>query len=77
MQSKKKRVIEEDCNNPGCIAVFTFNWSSAHKGFANNALNINSMNIHPGGKQRKLCNTVIPHSNPDPTPGKEDTYGKV
>jgi len=66
-----------DYTHPGCVAVFTFDWSSAHEVFANNSLNINTINIHPGGKQRKLHNMVIPHSNPDPAPDEEDTCGKV
>jgi len=35
------------------------------------------MNVNPGNKQRQLCDTVIPFSNPDPAPGKEDTHGQV
>ena len=63
--------------HPNCIAIFTFDRSSAHEGFADNALNINNMNINPGGRQRKLRDTVIPLSNPDPVHGKEDTRGQV
>ena len=59
--------------HPGCIAVFTFNHSSAHKGFAEDALNINNMNINPGRKQRKLCKTIIPLNNPASAFGKKDT----
>jgi hypothetical protein len=46
---------------------------SAHEGYADNALNINSMNLNPGGKQKKLQDTRIPLNNPGPAPGKEDT----
>ena len=35
------------------------------------------MNVNPGGKQKRLRNTVIPLSNPDPAPGEEDTHGKL
>ena len=63
--------------HPNCVAIFVFDRSSAHEGFAEDALNIHSMNIHPAGKQRKLHDTVVPHSNPDPAPGKEDTRGQV
>ena len=35
------------------------------------------MNLCPGGKQKKLCNTIIPLNNPEPAPGEEDTCGKV
>ena len=63
--------------HPNCISVFVFDRSSAHGGFAEDALNVNSMNIRPGGKQRKLRDTVIPLTNPDPAPGEEDTRGQV
>jgi len=63
--------------HPDCVAVFTFDWSSAHEGFAENALNVNNMNINPAGKQRKLRDMHIPCSNPDPAPGEEDTCGRV
>lgn len=63
--------------HPNCIGVFVFDWSSAHGGFAEDTLNVNSMNIHPGGKQRKLCDTVIPLNNPDPAPSKEETHRQV
>ena len=48
---------------PGCVAVFTFNRSSAHEGFTENALNINNMNVNPSGKQRKL-HDMMKHSLP-------------
>jgi hypothetical protein len=35
------------------------------------------MNVNPGGKQRKLRDTVIPLNNPDPAPGEEDTRGQI
>jgi len=60
-----------------CTAIFAFDRSSAHEGFAENALNINNMNINPGGKQRKLRDTVIPLNNPDPAPGKEDMRSQI
>ena len=63
--------------HPNCIAIFVFDRSSAHEGFSENALNINNMNVNPGGKQRKLCDTVIPLNNPDPAPGEEDTRGQI
>ena len=62
----------------GCVAIFVFDQSSAHKGFAEDALNVNNINVHPRGKQRKLCDTVIPLNNPEPAvPGKKDTCGQV
>jgi hypothetical protein len=60
-----------------CVAVFMFDRSSAHEGFTENALNVNSMNINPAGKQRKLRDIHIPCSNPDPAPGEEDTCSWV
>ena len=66
-----------ELTHPNCVAVFTFDRSSAHEGFAEDALNVNNMNINPGGKQRKLRDTVIPLNNPDPAPGEEDTRGQV
>jgi len=35
------------------------------------------MNVNPGGRQRKLRNTVIPLNNLDPAPGEEDTHGQI
>jgi len=63
--------------HPDCIGIFVFDRSSAHEGYADNALNVNSMNINPEGKQKKLHDTRIPLSNPDPAPGEEDTRKHV
>ena len=63
--------------HPSCVGVFMFDRSSAHEGFAENALNVNMMNLNPGGKQKKLHDMVIPINNPDPAPGKEDMRRKV
>jgi len=63
--------------HPNCTVIFTFDRSSAHEGFSENALNINNMNVNPGGRQRKLRNTVIPLNNLDPAPGEEDTHGQI
>ena len=63
--------------HPDCVGIFIFDRSSAHEGFAENALNVNNMNIKHGGKQRKLRDTVIPLSNPDPASGEDDTCGQV
>jgi len=35
------------------------------------------MNIKPGGKQAKLCNTTIPMNNPGPKPGAVYTRGQL
>ena len=63
--------------HPDHVAIFVFDRSSAHEGFAENALNVNNMNVGHGKKQRKLRDTVIPLSNPEPAPGEEDTRGQV
>ena len=63
--------------HPDCVAIFVFDWSSAHEGFAENALNVNNMNIHHGARQRKLHDTVIPLNNPPPAQGEEDMRGHV
>src|SRR6266851_9636655 len=63
--------------HPDCITIFTFNRSSAHEGFTKNALNVNNMNKNLAGKQRKLRDTHIPHSNPNPASGEEDTHSWV
>ncbi len=66
-----------DYTHLNCVAIFTFDQSSAHEGFAENALNINNMNINPAGKQRKMHDTYIPLSNLGPAPSEEDTHGCV
>jgi hypothetical protein len=63
--------------HPDHTGVFLFDRSSAHEGFAEDALNINRMNVNPGGKQKRLRDTIIPLNNPDPAPGKDDTRGRV
>ena len=45
--------------------------------FAEDALNINNMNMNPGRKQRKLRDTIIPLNNPDLAPSDEDTRGQI
>jgi hypothetical protein len=66
-----------DYTHPNCIGVFVFDRSSAHEGFAEDALNANPMNVNPGGKQKKMRDTIIPLNNPDPVPGEEDTRGQI
>ena len=66
-----------DHTHPDHTTIFVFDRSSAHKGFADDALNVNNMNVNYGGKQRKLQDTVIPVNNPDPVPSKEDTRSQV
>ena len=33
------------------VGIWAFDCSSAHEGLATNALNVNKMNVNPGGKQ--------------------------
>lgn len=63
--------------HPDMIGVWVFDCSSAHEGLAEDALNINNMNVNPGGKQTHLRDTIIPLSNPLPLPGKPDTRGTI
>ena len=63
--------------HPDCVGVWVFDRLSAHEGYADNALNINSININPGGKQKKLHDTKIPLNNPGPAPSEEDTRGHI
>lgn len=48
--------------HPNKVGIWVFDCSSAHEGLAPDALNINNMNINPGGKQGLLQNTAIPLS---------------
>jgi hypothetical protein len=40
--------------NPNKIGIWLFDCSAAHEGLAEDALNINNMNVNSGGKQRRL-----------------------
>src|SRR5882762_8141729 len=57
--------------------LWAFDCSSAHEGLASDALNVNKMNVNPGGKQTLMRDTVIPTTNPPPKPGQADTGGLV
>lgn len=61
---------------PNTIGVYIFDCSSAHEAFAPDALNVNNMNVKPGGKQVKMRDTIIPDNNPPPKPGQPDTRGQ-
>lgn len=51
--------------HPQAVGVFVFDCSSAHEAFGEHALNVNNMNVNPGGKgARKMRNTIIPLDNP-------------
>jgi hypothetical protein len=58
---------------PGTIGIFIFDCSAVHKAFVDDALNVRNMNVKPGGKQWKLCNTIIPLNNPPPKLRQLDT----
>jgi hypothetical protein len=73
----KNTIAIFEYTHPNCMAVFVFDRSSAHEGYAEDALNISNMNINPGGKQKKMRDTIIPLDNPDPAPGEEDTRGRL
>lgn len=61
---------------PHAVGVFVFDCSSSHEAFAKDALNVNKMNVNPGGKQVHMHDTVIPPGNPPPKPGSIDTRGR-
>jgi hypothetical protein len=61
---------------PNAVGVWAFDCSSAHEGFAPDALNVNNMGVNPGGKQSHMRRTVIPLDNPPPPPGSPDTRGQ-
>ena len=77
LQQLKSAIAIFEHTHPNCTGVFIFDRLSAHEGYADNALNVNSMNINPAGKQKKLRDTLIPLNNPDPAPGEEDTRGRT
>ena len=52
--------------NPGAVAKFFFDQSSAHGAFAKDALNANEMNVKTGGNQHCMHLTFIPDDNPNP-----------
>jgi len=66
MEQVRNTISIFEHTHPGCVSMFVFDQSSAHEGFAENALNVNSMNLHPGGVQKKLHDMIIPLNNPDP-----------
>ena len=61
--------------HPDAVGIWVFDCSSAHEGLAPDALNVNRMNVNPGGKQTLMRDTTIPLSNPEPKPGRFDTRG--
>ena len=63
--------------HPDKVGIWLFDCSSAHEGLATDALNVNSMNVNPGGKQKPLRTTTIPMNNPPPKLGRTDMRGMV
>ena len=61
--------------HPDKVRIWIFDCSSAHEGLAADALNVNNMNMNPGGKQRVMQDMVIPLTNPPLKPGQCDTQG--
>src|ERR1700720_879451 len=62
--------------HPEKVGIWLFDCSSTHEGLAEDALNVNNMNVNPGGKQGHLRTTTIPISKPPPKPGRRDTRGE-
>lgn len=58
------------------MGVWVFDCSSSHEALAPDALNVNQMNVNPGGKQRVMRDTIIPLSNLPPHPRQPDTRGQ-
>lgn len=63
--------------HPDAVGVWVFDCLSSHEGLAADALNVNNMNVKPGGKQTLIRETVIHNNNPPPRPGKVDTCGQI
>ena len=77
MEQTKHAVNIFEYLHPEKVAIWVFDCSSPHEGLAIDALNVNNMNVNPGGKQRHLCTTVIPMNNPPSKPGCIDTQGQM
>lgn len=76
MQQTRKAVDIFEYLLPHAVGVFVFDCSSAHEAFSKDALNVNNMNVKPGGKQARMHDTVIPQTNPPPKHGRPDTRGQ-
>ncbi|EFP94093.1 uncharacterized protein PGTG_20080 [Puccinia graminis f. sp. tritici CRL 75-36-700-3] len=50
--------------HPGSQGVFVFDCSSAHEAYGPNALRVQNMNLSLGGKQARMCDTIIPSDDP-------------
>lgn len=49
--------------HPNIQGVFVFDCSLAHEAYGPTAIRVQNMNIGPGSKQSKLCNTIIPSND--------------
>ncbi|CAH1759781.1 10194_t:CDS:2 [Entrophospora sp. SA101] len=47
--------------HPNAVAVFAFDNSTNHESMAKDVLNVNNMDVHPGGKQALMRPTVYDH----------------
>jgi len=52
--------------HPNKVGIWLFDCSSAHKGLGADTLNVNNINVNPGGTQRHLNSTTIPNQQPSP-----------
>ena len=77
MDAMVHAITISEYTHPGKVGVFLFNCSSAHEELAPDALNVNSMNVNPGRKQKHLQSTTIPFNNPPPKSGQTDTRGQL
>ena len=51
MEQMKDAVDVFEYIHPGAVGVWAFDCSSAHEGLSPDTLNVNRMNVNPGGKQ--------------------------
>ena len=77
MEQTKDAVAIFEYIHPNAVSIWAFDCSTAHEGLATNALNVNKMNVNPGGKQTLMRDTIIPNTNPPPKPGQVDTRGLI
>lgn len=63
-QVKNKAIPIFERLHPSAQGVWIFDCSSAHESFGPSALRVQNMNLAPGGKQARLCDTIIPTDNP-------------
>jgi hypothetical protein len=54
--------------HPEAVGIWTFDCSSAHEGLVSDALNVNKMNVNPGGKQTLMQTPTCHKSQAKQTP---------